>query len=63
MRPIETRIKWASLLVALGLLVELASLMILHPLSFMAFLGIGVPLIAAGIGIYLLGLVSHDSAH
>ncbi len=61
-RPIELRIKWASLLVAVGLLVELLSLMVLHPLSFMAFLGIGVPLIGAGIVLYLLGLVSHDGA-
>ena len=54
----ERRIRWASLLVGAGLLVQLASLLVIHPLAFMAFLVLGCPLMAAGIIAYLLALVS-----
>jgi hypothetical protein len=40
-----------------GLLVQLASLLIVHPLAFVAFLMIGCPLMAAGIVLYLFSLV------
>jgi hypothetical protein len=53
----ERRIRWASLLVGAGLLVQLASLLIVHPLAFVAFLIIGCPLTAAGIVLYLFSLV------
>jgi hypothetical protein len=54
----ERRIRWASLLVGVGLLVQLASLLVTHPLAFVAFLMIGCPLMAAGILLYLFSLVS-----
>ncbi len=56
--PTEHRIRWASLLVGAGLLVQLASLLIVHPLAFVAFLMIGCPLMAAGIVLYLFSLVT-----
>jgi hypothetical protein len=53
----ERRIRWASVLVGAGLLVQLASLLIVHPLAFVAFLMIGCPPMAAGIVLYLLSLL------
>jgi len=53
----ERRIRWASVLVGAGLLVQLASLLIIHPLAFVAFLMIGCPLMAAGIVLYLFSLL------
>ena len=53
----EQRIRWASFLVGAGLLVQLASLLIVHPLAFVAFLMIGCPLMAAGIVLYLFSLL------
>jgi len=53
----ERKIRWASLLVGAGLLVQLGSLLVIHPLAFMAFLVIGCPLMAAGIVLYLLSLL------
>jgi hypothetical protein len=54
---IERRIRWASFLIGAGLLVQLGSLLVVHPLAFVAFLMLGCPLIAAGIVLYLLSLV------
>ena len=54
---IETRIKWASLLIAAGLLVQVLALLRIHPLSFVAFLVIGCPLVAAGSVLYLASLL------
>jgi hypothetical protein len=53
----EHRIRWASLLVGSGLLVQLGSLLVIHPLAFMAFLMVGCPLMAAGIVLYLFSLL------
>ena len=53
----ERKIRWARLLVGAGLLVQLASLLIVHPLAFVAFLMIGCPLMAAGIALYLFSLL------
>lgn len=53
----ERRIRWASLLIGTGLLVQLSSLLIVHPLAFVAFLMVGCPLMAAGILLYLFSLV------
>jgi len=55
---IEARIKWASVLIGAGLLVQLLALLAVHPLAFVAFLMVGCPLVAAGIVLYLLSLVS-----
>jgi hypothetical protein len=54
----ERRIRWASFLVGAGLLVQLASLLVEHPLAFVAFLMVGCPLMAAGILLYLFSLVA-----
>ena len=58
----ERRIRWASFLVGGGLLVQLSSLLIVHPLAFVAFLMVGCPLMLAGIVLYLLALVASDSS-
>ena len=58
-RPlIEKRIKWASLLIAGGLLIQLCTLSRIHPLAFVAFVVIGCPLIGAGVLLYLWTLAS-----
>jgi hypothetical protein len=57
METVERRIRWASFLIGAGLLVQLASLLVVHPLAFMGFLMIGCPLMLAGIVIYLLSLI------
>ena len=54
---IERRIKWASWLIGAGLLVQLGSLLVVHPLAFVGFLMVGCPLLLAGIVLYLLSLV------
>jgi hypothetical protein len=54
---VETRIKWASLLIGAGLLVQLFSLVQVHPLAFVAFLMLGCPLVGAGIVLYLMSLL------
>jgi hypothetical protein len=54
---IERRIKWASWLIGAGLLVQLASLLVVHPLAFVGFLMVGCPLMLAGIVLYLLSLI------
>ena len=54
---VERRIRWASFLIGAGLLVQLGSLLVVHPLAFVAFLMLGCPLMAAGIVLYLLSLV------
>lgn len=54
---IEKRIRWAGLLVCLGLAVQLVTLLWIHPLAFVAFLLIGCPLMLAGVVLYLWSLV------
>ena len=56
MTILERRIRWSGILVTLGIGVLVASLFWKHPLSFMAFLAIGCPLVAAGALLYLYGL-------
>jgi hypothetical protein len=59
---VERRIRWAGVLVAAGLLVQIATLMPLHPLAFVAFLVIGCPLLGAGILLFLTALLAKDQA-
>ena len=54
---IETRIKWASLLIGAGLLIQMGTLFRIHPLAFVAFVAVGCPLIGAGVVLYLWSLV------
>ncbi len=55
---IERRIKWAGLLISAGLAIQLLTLVWIHPLSFIAFLILGCPLVLGGTLIYLYSLVS-----
>lgn len=58
---IEQKLRRASLIIAVGLLLQFLSLIPLHPLAFIAFVGLGVPVMAIGVAFFLLSLVS-DSA-
>ncbi|HEV2176168.1 MAG TPA: hypothetical protein VGW33_03050 [Terriglobia bacterium] len=59
-RPrIERRIRWAGVLIGAGLIVQLITFFFIHPLAFITFLGIGCPLVAAGIVIYLYSLLEN----
>jgi hypothetical protein len=56
---IERRVRLAGVLVCLGLLIQLLTLVRIHPLAFVAFIAIGCPLVAAGLLLYLYSVVSH----
>jgi uncharacterized membrane protein YczE len=58
---IEKRIRVAGILLIAGLLVELVTLRWSHPTAFLFFLLLGGVLMALGIGVYLLSLVSADN--
>jgi hypothetical protein len=55
---ITGRLRVAGLLIIAGVLVQGLSLVWNHPLSFLAFLGIGGLAVFAGIVVYLFALVS-----
>jgi hypothetical protein len=55
---IYKRLRIAGILIAIGLIVEALSLIWNHPLSFVAFLGIGGLLLFLGIAVYLIALVN-----
>ena len=61
-RPIERKIRWSGRLIAIGLAVQMLTLLWTHPLSFVCFLLVGCPLVGAGILLYLYSLVSHTTA-
>ena len=44
---IEAKLRRASLIIAAGLFLQFLSLFPLHPLAFIAFVGLGVPVMAA----------------
>jgi mannose/fructose/N-acetylgalactosamine-specific phosphotransferase system component IIC len=54
---IQRLLQVSGALIILGLLVELASLMWFHPLSFVLFAFVSVPLIGLGVLVYLVSLV------
>lgn len=58
----EKRLRLASLLVCLGLLVLLLTLVKIHPLAFVAFTVIGLPLVAAGVLVFLYSIVVHGES-
>jgi hypothetical protein len=58
---IEKRIRLAGVLVIAGLLVELITLQWSHPTAFLFFLVLGGSLMALGIVVYLLTLISAES--
>jgi hypothetical protein len=57
---IERRLRWAGFLIAAGLIVQLTTLIWIHPLAFIAFSVIACPLIAAGVLLFLYSLASHQ---
>lgn len=58
-RPvIEKRLRWAGLLIGVGLATQLITCIWVHPLAFMAFAAISCPLVVAGILLFLYSLVS-----
>ena len=57
--PIERRLRLAGVLICLGLLVQLITLIRIHPLAFMAFILVTCPLVLAGVVLYLYSIVSH----
>jgi hydrogenase/urease accessory protein HupE len=50
-------LRLSSVLVAVGLAVEIATLLWFHPLSFVLFAFVGAVLVAAGILVFLVSLV------
>lgn len=58
MTTVEKRVRRAGLITAIGLVLELGTLIPIHALAFMAFAMIGVPVLAAGIILFLLAIVS-----
>ena len=59
---IETKLRRASIIIAVGLLIQCLSLIPLHPLAFMAFVGLGLPVMGIGVVFFLLSLVSHNQS-
>jgi hypothetical protein len=57
---IERWIRLAGMVLITGLLVELVTLRWSHPTAFLFFLSLGGALMALGIGVYLLSLISTD---
>ncbi len=55
----DRKIRTSAIIVTIGLVIALVSLLILHPLSFMAFLTIGVLLMIIGAIYYLIALVKY----
>ena len=58
---LERRIRWAGLLIVAGLLLQLLTLPLTHPLAFVGFVVLGCPLVAAGMLLFLYSLVSHET--
>jgi hypothetical protein len=58
---IERRIRVAGILLITGLVVELVTLRWSHPTAFLFFLLLGGALMALGICVYLLSLVSAEN--
>jgi len=57
-RVTDRRVRVASLLVGVGLLVEILFLRGLRPPAFLVFVLVGIPLVAAGILVFLYSLIS-----
>jgi len=55
---LEKRLRASGLLVLLGLLLNLVSLVVAHPLSFLFFMFAGCPLVLGGSLFYLYSLVT-----
>ena len=55
---LEYRLEWAGFLIALGLAIEVAVSLLVHPLAFVAFIVIACPLVVAGIVLFLWSIVT-----
>jgi hypothetical protein len=58
---IERRIRVSGLLIVAGLLLQMSTLPLTHPLAFLFFLMVGCPIVGAGILLYLFSLASHNN--
>ena len=59
---IERRIRYAGILIAAGLVIQLITFVWVHPLAFMAFILMSCPLVAIGILLFLYSLVATQSS-
>ena len=55
---LEKRLRWAGLLIAAGLIIQLTTFIWIHPLAFIAFVAVSCPLTVAGVLLFLYSLVS-----
>lgn len=53
----QGRLRRAAIAVSAGLVLQLFSLFPVHPLAFIVFVGLGVPVMAIGVVLYLLAIV------
>jgi hypothetical protein len=60
---LEKRLRWAGVLIAAGLVVQVLTLLRLHPIAFVVFLGVACPLMAAGIVLFLWTIVDPAGRH
>jgi hypothetical protein len=58
---LERRIRWSGLLIVVGLLLQILTLPLAHPLAFIGFALLGCPLVAAGMLMFLYSLVSPET--
>src|SRR5262245_35984581 len=58
----DSRLRRAGLIVGCGLAIQLFSLLPLHPLAFIAFTALGVPVTGAGIIYFLLSIVGRTES-
>ncbi len=57
---LSARLRWAGILIAAGLLIELATLFWIHTVSLFLFLGVGTLLVGAGMLLYLWSVVTRS---
>ena len=54
----NSRLRLAGVMIAAGLAFQVLTLLVHHPLAFVAFIGVGCPLVAGGVAMFLWGLIS-----
>jgi hypothetical protein len=55
---LERKLRWAGFLVALSLVVQIATSTVVHPLAFVAFLMVACPLGVAGMLLFLWAIAT-----
>jgi hypothetical protein len=58
--PVEKRLWLPGLMIVVGLIVQFAASLFIHPLAFVAFLLMACPLVASGVLLYLYTLIRAD---